>query len=52
MIEPTVFQDESDFPLQIPRNSENDCAYFKGQKKDKLVLIPDFFFVRLRNILI
>ena len=37
MIEHAVFQDESDFPLQIPLNSQNDCVYVKGQKKD----VPD-----------
>ena len=34
MIEHAVFQDESDFPLQIPINSQNDSVYFKDQKKD------------------
>ena len=34
MIERVVFQDESDFPLQIPINSQSDCVYFKDQKKD------------------
>ena len=29
--------DESDFPLQIPRNSQNDRVFFKEQKKD----VPD-----------
>ena len=32
-----VFQDESDFRLQIAINSQNDRVYFKGQKED----IPD-----------
>ena len=26
MIERAVYQDESDFPLQIPMNSQNDCV--------------------------
>ena len=26
MIERAVYQDESDFPLQIPINSQNDCV--------------------------
>ena len=34
MIERAVFQDESDFPLQIPLNNQNNCVYFKGQKND------------------
>ena len=34
MIEHVAFQNESDFPLQIPINSQNNCVYFKGQKKD------------------
>ena len=34
MIEHVAFQNESDFPLQIPMNSQNNCVYFKGQKKD------------------
>ena len=37
MIERAVFQDESDFPLKIPLNNQNDRVYFKGQKKD----VPD-----------
>ena len=37
MIERTVFQDESDFPLQIPTNTQNNRVYYKGQKKD----VPD-----------
>ena len=37
MIERVVFQDESYFLLQISINSQNDRAYFKGQKKD----VPD-----------
>ena len=36
MIERAVFQDESNFPLQVPLNSQNDRVYFKGQKKDVL----------------
>lgn len=34
MIERAVFQDESDFPLEIPINRQNNRVYFKGQKKD------------------
>ena len=34
IIECAVFQDESDFLLQVPIYSQNDRAYFKGQKKD------------------
>jgi len=34
MIERAVFQDESDFPLEIPLNSQNDIVNFKGQKGD------------------
>lgn len=37
MIERAVFQDESDFPLQIPLNSQNDRVYHKGKKQD----VPD-----------
>ena len=37
MIEHGVFQDESDFTLQIPINSENEHVYFKGRKKN----VPD-----------
>ena len=35
--ERAVFQDESDFPLQLPINSQNYRVYFKAQKKD----VPD-----------
>ena len=34
MIERAVFQDESDFPLQIPMNSQNNRVYHKGKKAD------------------
>ena len=34
MIELVVFQDQSDFPLQIPINSHNDHLCTKEQKKD------------------
>ena len=34
MIERAVFQDESDFPLQVPLNAQNDRVYSKGLKKD------------------
>ena len=34
MIERAVFQDECDFPLEVPINSQNDRVYFKGVKKD------------------
>ncbi|XP_066910471.1 uncharacterized protein [Clytia hemisphaerica] len=34
MIERAVFQDESDFPLQVPLNTQNDRVYSKGLKKD------------------
>ena len=37
MIERAVFQDESDFPLQVPLNNQNDRVYYKGTKKD----VPD-----------
>ena len=37
IIERAVFQDESDFPLEIPLNSQNDRVYYKGQKKN----VPD-----------
>ena len=33
IIEHAVFRDESDFPLQIPINSQNGRVCFKGQKK-------------------
>ena len=36
--ERAVFQDESDFPLQIPISSQNDRVYFKGRKKKD---VPD-----------
>ena len=29
-----VFQDEKDFPLQIPTNRQNSCVYFSGSKND------------------
>ena len=48
LIEHAVFQDESDFPLQIPVNSRNDRVYFKDQKKDvhclKSVQIRSYFW--------
>ena len=28
------FQDEKDFPLQIPTNNQNNCVYFSGSKND------------------
>ena len=34
MTECAVFQDKSGFPLQIPVNSQNNCVYFKKQKKN------------------
>ena len=34
LIERAVFQDESDFPLQVPLNTQNDQVYSKGLKKD------------------
>ena len=34
MIEHAFFQDENDFLLQFPINSQNDRVYFKGWKKD------------------
>ena len=34
MIERAVFQDESDFPLQIPNNPQNNRVYSKSEKKD------------------
>ena len=34
MIERAVFQDESDFPLQVPLNIQNNRVYYKGKKKD------------------
>lgn len=37
MIERAVFQDKSDFPLEIPLNSQNDRVYHKGKKQD----VPD-----------
>ena len=36
LAERAVFQDESDFPLQIPINSRSDHIHFKDQKKDVL----------------
>ena len=32
MIERAVFQDESNFPLEIPVNRQNNRVYFKGKK--------------------
>lgn len=32
MIERAVFQDECDFPLQVPLNNQNNRVYFKGTK--------------------
>ena len=37
MIERAIFQDESDFPLQVPLNSQHDRGYHKGKKKN----VPD-----------
>ena len=37
MIERAVFQDEGDFPLQVPLNIQNNRVYYKGKKKD----VPD-----------
>jgi len=37
MIERAVFQDESDFRLQVPLNIQNNRVYYKGKKKD----VPD-----------
>ena len=34
MIEHALVENENDFPLQIPINSQNDCVYFTDQKKD------------------
>ena len=34
MVERAVFQDESDFPLQIPINKQNNRIYFRGKKSD------------------
>ena len=45
MIERAVFQDESDFPLEIPLNSQNDRVYNKGQKND----VPDENLFRPTN---
>ena len=48
LIEHAVFQDESDFPLQIPVNSQNGRVCFKDQKKDvhslKSVQIRSYFW--------
>ena len=40
MTECAAFQDKSSFPLQIPIITQNDCIYFKWQKKN----VPDKFF--------
>lgn len=37
IIERGVFQEESDFPLEIPINNQNNHVYFKGKKCD----VPD-----------
>ena len=37
MIERAVFQDKSDFPLEIPLNSQSNRVYHKGKKQD----VPD-----------
>ena len=34
MIEHALVENENDFPLQIPINSQNDCVYLTDQKKD------------------
>lgn len=34
LIEKCAFQDEKDFPLEVPLNPQNDRVYFKGDKKD------------------
>ena len=34
MVERAVFQDECDFPLQIPLNNQNNRVYYNGKKKD------------------
>ena len=33
-IEKIVWQDEKDFPLQVPLNPQNNRVYFKGKKRD------------------
>ena len=37
MIEKTVWQDEKDFPLHVPVNSQNDRVYYRGRKAE----VPD-----------
>lgn len=37
MIEKCVWQDEKDFTLEVPVNSQNDRVYYKGKKAD----VPD-----------
>ena len=37
MIEKCVWQDEKDFPLDLPVNAQNDRVYYKGKKTD----VPD-----------
>lgn len=34
MVEKFVWQDEKDFPLQVPTNAQNNRVYFKGRKSD------------------
>ena len=34
LVEKCVFQDEKDFPLEVPLNHQNDRVYFQGDKKD------------------
>ena len=34
MIEKCVWQDEKDFPLDVPVNTQNDRVYYKGKKSD------------------
>ena len=37
MVERVVWQDEKDFPLDLPINAQNNRVYFKGKKCD----VPD-----------
>lgn len=37
MMEKSVWQDEKDFPLDLPVNAQNDRVYYKGKKSD----VPD-----------
>lgn len=46
-VEKLVWQDEKDFPLQVPLNRQNNRVYFKGKKSD--VPAKNLFFQTKRQ---